>query len=93
MAVARGLPGPAGQMVICTGTGPVMVSVDENGAPTGPAHICPEAALSLIQAAFDSPETERLTRVTPLERVGLLVGRTQGRTVWQRRARGPPPSG
>lgn len=55
MAVARGMPGPAGQMVICTGTGPVMISVDEDGQPTGPAHICPDAALSLIQVAFDSP--------------------------------------
>lgn len=50
LAVARVSTGPAGQVTLCTGTGPVMVYVDENGAPTGPPHFCPEAALSLIMA-------------------------------------------
>lgn len=73
MAVARGMRGPAGQMVICTGSGPVMVSVDEKGQPTGPAHICPDGALSLIQAAFDAPE-----QVTALDRAARLVFRFRG---------------
>lgn len=90
MAVARGAPGPAGQMVICTGTGPIMVSVDESGAPTGPAHICPEAALSLIQLAFDSPQAELLTNMTPLDYIGIAARQGQGRDVWQLQARGPP---
>lgn len=48
MAVARAAPGPAGQIELCTGTGPVMVYVDENGEPVGAPHICPDYALSLI---------------------------------------------
>jgi hypothetical protein len=50
MAVARGASGPVGQMVICTGIGPVVVTIDETGAPTGPLHICPDCALSLLVA-------------------------------------------
>ncbi|MDK3017523.1 hypothetical protein [Pseudodonghicola flavimaris] len=48
MAVARGNAGVAGQIVLCTGTGPVTVYVDENGAPTGPPHICPDFALHFL---------------------------------------------
>lgn len=48
MAVARGASGPAGQIELCTGSGPVMVYVDEAGEPVGPPHICPDFALSLI---------------------------------------------
>lgn len=50
MAVARGTTGPAGQMVLCTGTGPVSILVDENGQPTGPPHYCPDCVLSLLNA-------------------------------------------
>lgn len=49
-AVARAMPGPDGQMVICTGAGPVMVYTDANGEPVGAPHICPDYALSLIVA-------------------------------------------
>lgn len=54
-AVARTMPDATGQMVICTGTGPVMVYVDEEGAPTAPPHICPDFALSLL-LALDAPQ-------------------------------------
>ncbi len=50
MAVARGMPVAAGLMELCTGTGPVMTPVDAHGNPTGPAHICPEFSLSLLDA-------------------------------------------
>lgn len=48
MAVARGMPGAAGSVVLCTGSGPVTVLTDAEGQPLGPAHICPDCALSLI---------------------------------------------
>jgi hypothetical protein len=48
MAVARGAGGPSGSLELCTGTGPVMVYVDENGAPTGPPFICPDWALTVL---------------------------------------------
>jgi hypothetical protein len=48
MAVARGMPGAAGSVVLCTGTGPVTILTDAEGQPIAPAHICPDCALSLI---------------------------------------------
>ncbi|MEP2030756.1 MAG: hypothetical protein ABJI96_18840 [Paracoccaceae bacterium] len=46
MAVARGSAMSMGQIVLCTGTGPVLVNVDEDGQPVSPPHICPECALT-----------------------------------------------
>lgn len=48
MAVARGMAGPFGAVVLCTGTGPVTILTDAEGQPVGPAHICPDCTLSLI---------------------------------------------
>lgn len=48
MAVARGLPGSAGSVVLCTGTGPVTILIDAEGQPIGHAHVCPDCTLSLI---------------------------------------------
>ncbi len=53
-AIARTMPDATGQMVICTGTGPLMVYMDENGEPTGAPHICPDYGLSLIVALHSS---------------------------------------
>lgn len=50
MAVARGVAGPAGSVVLCTGTGPVTILTDANGQPVGHAHICPDCTLLLILA-------------------------------------------
>lgn len=55
MAVARGMPDANGQIVLCTGTGPVVVLVDENGQPMGTPHICPDYAASLIAALAEAP--------------------------------------
>jgi len=51
MAFARGQAVATGEMVLCTGGGIVSVPVDAEGNPTGPAHICPDCALSLIVMA------------------------------------------
>ncbi|WP_371226244.1 hypothetical protein [Roseovarius sp. 2305UL8-3] len=90
MAVARGMPGPDGQMVICTGQGPVMVSVDATGNPVGPPHICPDATLSLLNtalvtAAHTAPAPQAYQKVRFTE-VGLNNG-TRSATP---QARGPP---
>ena len=45
MAAARAMSSLAGYNELCTGTGPLMVAVDENGEPVGPPHICPDFAL------------------------------------------------
>ena len=59
-AHARGLTGPDGQLVICAGNGPVMVVLDADGMPISDPYICPDCALSLIQASVDQPvDSER----------------------------------
>jgi len=90
MAVARGATSPAGQIVLCTGHGPVTVFVDEDGQPVDAPHICPDCL------------TNALASVLPP--VGLMVAPVSGgaRTIQdtdravvlrpdrQRRARSPP---
>jgi hypothetical protein len=60
MAIARGTPSASGQIVLCTGTGPISVLVDENGQPVGQPHICPDCAFSFFDALGDaSPQVLR----------------------------------
>lgn len=42
-ALARGQAAAAGEMVICAGGGFLTITVDAEGKPTGPAHVCPDA--------------------------------------------------
>ena len=46
MAVARNQPRPIGEMVLCTGYGMVVVSVDAEGQPTGPMMPCPDCVVT-----------------------------------------------
>jgi hypothetical protein len=50
MAVARGASAATGQMVLCTGAGPVAVYLDAKGQPTSAPHICPDSALNISVA-------------------------------------------
>lgn len=50
MAVARGAAAATGQMVLCTGAGPVAIYTDAQGQPTQAPHICPDAALNVVLA-------------------------------------------
>ena len=68
MAVARGMPDAAGNIVLCSGSGPMVVPVDDTGQPVGPAHICPDFAVSLFAFA-DAPP---LVLLRPLGRVEAL---------------------
>src|SRR6056297_1935912 len=54
MALARTAPDPAGQMVLCTGSGPVTVLLDAEGQPTGAVHVCPDCTLSLLAAVAET---------------------------------------
>ena len=54
MAVARGASAATGQMVLCTGSGPVAIYVDTQGKPTSAPHICPDSALNVdVNGAFE----------------------------------------
>lgn len=90
MALARTAPDPAGQMVLCTGTGPVTVLVDAEGQPTGAVHICPECALSLFQmAATDAVNPLRPTTWTTAQAIDYKTELSNLARL-PARARGPP---
>jgi hypothetical protein len=77
MAVARGMPGAAGSIVLCTGSGPVTILTDADGQPVGPSHVCPDCTLSLIVAVAQAapsvahPMGRAEAVVLPLPRVAL----------------------
>ncbi len=90
-AVAHAAPGPSGQMELCTGTGPVMVYMDEAGNPTGPPVYCPDYALSLIvgiqaDGIAPVPITQRWGHLSG----GVVLGAVSAQAPVVLRARGPP---
>ncbi|WP_170426632.1 hypothetical protein [Ruegeria arenilitoris] len=50
IAASRGMDRAVGQMVLCTGSGPVVVYMDAEGQPTQAPHYCPDYALTLLGA-------------------------------------------
>jgi hypothetical protein len=89
-AVARGMPGAAGQIILCTGNGVVIVDVDENGQPLERGHICPDAALFVLAAVAEPPPGVQ----RPMGAVQKLVAdkgvRPLSRGAVDPVARGPP---
>lgn len=49
-AARQGERNAAGQMVICTGTGPVTIYVDSEGQPAKPPHNCPDCVMHVLDA-------------------------------------------
>lgn len=90
-AWARGQAPAVGTVEICLGLSAVTLSVDAQGQPVAPPHLCGEKALSLI-LALAAPVPKGLWRaLTP---VVLPVPREScpaGFGLWSSRARGPPP--
>lgn len=54
-AQMRTAPSATGMtMVLCTGSGPLVVQMDADGQPIDPSHVCPDCAFALF--AFDLPD-------------------------------------
>ncbi|MFP7672614.1 hypothetical protein ACG74X_04560 [Marivita sp. S0852] len=90
LAAARGQAPAVGTMVICTGTGPIHILVDENGDPTGAVMVCPDYALAFFADITGStPQAKRVDLLT-----SLWTSRTRARAAEQEapssHARGPP---
>jgi hypothetical protein len=90
MAVARGQTLVAGQIVICTGYAYVTIDVDSEGQPVGPRHVCPDCALSLLNAlntpfVFEMPEFEFGQAFVVEAEIGM-----SGAALFALQARGPP---
>ncbi len=92
MAQARTMTSPTGEIVLCTGTGPMVIMVDENGQPTGKPHICPDCALSLLAGFSNSLATpERV--LSGGERLSFThVSTSPHLRALRATARGPPAS-
>ena len=91
MAVARGMAMTAtGQIVLCTGTGPVSVYVDDNGQPVGRPHICPDCALHLL-AAVAAPDIAPVPLAVAAHKQAFVRPTTRAETAaLTTSARGPP---
>ncbi len=89
-AARQGERGAAGQMVICTGTGPVTIYVDSEGQPAKPPHNCPDCVMHVLDAVA---QPARL--VLRVEACGTVTGVQQAalasvQNTPQATARAPP---
>lgn len=90
VASSRGIDKIAGQMVLCTGSGPVVVYMDKDGQPTQAPHYCPEFALSLLSAvAIDQPTVPAVAAALA-PKPPRVVGNLIAASVPNRPARSPP---
>lgn len=90
MAVARGQTHAAGQVVLCTGSGPVTVAVDADGQPIGPAHICPDCALGFFAAVSEPPGVPGPAPVAGEPLRPAVEASRASRPLHAARARAPP---
>jgi hypothetical protein len=79
-----------GQVILCTGSGPVTVYVDENGTPTGAPHICPDCITHLLDLAEYAPHLR--APYEPVRQVHRVLSRAQSTVapLEEVRARAPP---
>ncbi|OOY32951.1 hypothetical protein [Thioclava sp. F36-6] len=90
MAVARGQARVAGEVVLCTGYGVTTVSVDAEGKPTSPAHICPDMVLAMMAAVALAPALPAPPRGEGRSVETVEPETAQAQAVLVPRARGPP---
>lgn len=90
MAVARSADVPAGEMVLCTGSGPVVVQFDAEGNPVGPVHYCPDCALALFDMAVPAGGLGFARLWTDLSLRPVQPLPSLAKPVASVRARGPP---
>jgi hypothetical protein len=90
MAQARTMPGPAGEIVLCTGQGPVSIQVDAEGNPTGPAHICPDCVAAMMLGLVPAPTL--IGRDADVSRPHWMAAALNlaGQPLVAAQARGPP---
>ncbi|WP_260088092.1 DUF2946 family protein [Phaeobacter inhibens] len=93
VSAQAGMRDATGQMVICTGTGPVMVYIDSDGQPVSPPMDCPECLTFVADLGLALPVLEHSTLPQKLPRD--LTQRTEILPVVRLAAfaRGPPELG
>ncbi|MFN3644775.1 MAG: hypothetical protein ACK4TB_17845 [Gemmobacter sp.] len=89
-AVARGTPLPAAMVELCSGSGPVMIALDDKGRPSGPAHLCPDGAIFVAEGAAPPAVVRPPSRIAAATAASSAL--PQGRPHPSARARDPPPA-
>jgi hypothetical protein len=90
MAVARGSSAATGEMVLCTGSGPVTIYTDGSGKPTAAPHICPDCLTPALSAVLpDLPELPQRTDVAQAQS-DLRQSHRPGRFPSDHQPRAPP---
>lgn len=92
LAAARGQSPAVGMMEICTGTGPIHIIVDENGAPTGKIMICPDYALAFFADPLPNAFEAQRTDIWRTLWRGATSVVSAAQTIPESQARGPPVS-
>lgn len=89
-AAARGGSHDTGtNMVICTGTGLIVLSIGEDGEPVEKMLLCPDA-ISIFAEVFDAPEMPLPVSISVLQLKPLPNRVGMGRETLTPSARGPP---
>lgn len=92
LAHARGQARIGDTFVLCTGGGAVTVTLDAEGNPTGPAHICPDMALALMAGVAAMPASVPVPQVTShAEQEAFVATLAAPVTLPVGEPRGPPP--
>ncbi|MEX0303013.1 MAG: DUF2946 family protein [Leisingera sp.] len=92
-AALQGSRDAAGQMVICTGTGPVVVYVDSEGQPTKPPHSCPDCVMHLLDAVAPAAAAAVLVSESTQGTAAAETARGRAQQVLRATARAPPAAG
>jgi len=84
-----GHSGNSTDMVICTGTGLIILSIDENGQPVEKMVVCPDA-ISIFVDGFATPDMPDQALVVSFVLKRLPIAAKLGRETLSPSARGPP---
>lgn len=90
LAVARGQAAGVMEMVLCTGFGTQVITVDAEGNKVSPAHLCPDGVAAMVEAHVPPPElalSEGRARDLAVVERGVSTAYAM-RSVFE--ARGPP---
>jgi hypothetical protein len=90
MAAARVATDPTGQMILCTGTGTVVVYMDETGAPTQAPHFCPDCTLLTLDDAVVTSLIDPTHKVRPEHFTRTFAQTLGGEDTFSYLSRAPP---
>ena len=90
-AAMRTMQDASGQVVICTGTGPEIIYVDDQGQPASPPHFCPDCVTLALDARTGLRQAVAIDQIQ-IATVGFLTKQPKltNEPLFRLRARAPP---